>query len=670
MIYFIIISILISIINVHTFVPIAVNIDVLFFLSRSQPYVNLIKQSHAWGNASSPWQSTATTDPKTGWPISDFAVVLSAYAVDMGGAYFLYAKGNAQVSIFDDSHSYITNKTHDETTNIMTATVNIAQGSTQIILCFKNTTGPGLEDIALLQPGYSFTSKSNITNLMLTHLSRFSIIRFNPWTLSNSGFETNWNERTTLNWPQYILPKHNPWETIPYIANQINKPIDIWINIPFNATDDYILKLAQLMLQNLNPTNNIYLEYSNELWNYQFLQSTANRIAANDSVLNLGDPFHFNYDNCSKPNYWAWRRTAYQIKRISDLFKTVFGEENVGQWKRVRPILAGQSSNPTVIINSLDYLNAIFGPPSKFLHGIAVAPYFDLGEYKTWSNLTTDQVLDELNSSIQQFLPEQGWDYKAVLGVHAIYAAWYKLTVYGYEGGPDTAARCGNCSLEAKINATRHPRMTDICVTFLNGWYQFGFQPLNWFLAGADEINQFGSWSLLEDMRQETLIDTTTMFNSTSPVAKLPRPSPKLKAIDQVRQSSIQFNFGIPIPSFNVNATHYMRHYVPDPNPDLRFLQPNSTFYYPLQIRQSSIQINITVYTGGNSSLLEGAINNEQFVQVETPKTANRTTFEAAPIMQFNITQTTVPSIVVFRIRNIQSGYSIRSFDVVFSTKK
>ncbi len=665
MIYLIIISILISIANVNAIVPIAVNIDVLFFESRSQPYINLIKQSHAWGNVSNPWQSTATTDPKTGWPTSDFAVVLSASAVDMGGAYLLHAKGNANVSVYGVPHAYITNKTHDETTNMMTAVVNIPQGSTQLILAFENTTGPGLQDIALLQPGYTFTSKSNITNLMLTHISRFDIIRFNPWTLSNSGFETNWNERTPLDWPQYILPKHNPWETIPYIVNQMNKSVDIWINIPFNATDDYILKLAQLMLENLNPTNNIYLEYSNELWNYAFPQAEANRIAANDSVFNHGDPFHFNYDNCSNPLIWAWRRTVYKMKSISDLFKTVFGEENVGQWKRIRPLLAGQTSYSTLLINSLNYLNAIFGPPSKFLHGIAVAPYFDLGDYKTWSNLTTDQVLDGFNSSIQQFLPEQGWDYKAFLGVHAVYASWYKLNVIGYEGGPDSAHGCGNCSLEAKINATRHPRMTDICVAFLNGWYQFGFQPLNWFLAGADEITRFGSWSLLEDMRQETLIDTTTMFNSTSPVAQLPRPSPKLKAVDQVRQSTIEFNFGIPIPSLNVNATHYMNHYVPDPNPDLRYLQPNSTFYYPIQIRQSPIQINITVYVGGNSGLLEGAINNEQFVQVVTPKTLNRTTFEAAPTMQFNINQTIIPSIVAFRIKNIQSGYSIRSFDVV-----
>jgi hypothetical protein len=165
--------------------------------------------------------------------------------------------------------------------------------------------------------------------------------------------------------------------------------------------------------------------------------------------------------------------------------------------------------------------------------------------------------------------------------------------------------------------------MTDMCVAYLNGWSRFGFQELNWFGARANEIGRYGSWGLLEDMRQEILIDTTTMFNSTSPVAQLPRPSPKLKAVDQVRQSSVEFNFGIPVPSSNVNATNFMDHRVPYPTPDLRYLGPNSTFYYPLRILQSPIQLNLTVYVAGNAGILEGAINNEQFVQVQTPKTAD-----------------------------------------------
>jgi hypothetical protein len=85
------------------------------------------------------------------------------------------------------------------------------------------------------------------------------------------------------------------------------------------------------------------------------------------------------------------------------------------------------------------------------------------------------------------------------------------------------------------------------------------------------------------------LLISVTTFNATSPVAQLPRPAPKLKAIDQVRQSSIEFNCGIPIPSSNINATNFAEHHEPYPDPYLRYLKQNVTFYYPLKIVQSPI---------------------------------------------------------------------------------
>jgi hypothetical protein len=121
MIGLIIISILISIRNVKTLVPIGGNLDILICMSRSQPYVNLIKQSCPWGNISDPWQSIPTADPKTGWPTSDFAVVISASAVDTGGTYLFYAKGNANVSVLGEYFAYITNKTYDTTTNTISS---------------------------------------------------------------------------------------------------------------------------------------------------------------------------------------------------------------------------------------------------------------------------------------------------------------------------------------------------------------------------------------------------------------------------------------------------------------------------------------------------------------------------------------------------------------------
>ena len=120
-----------------------------------------------------------------------------------------------------------------------------------------------------------------------------------------------------------------------------------WINIPGHADDDYVINLAKLLKATVDPTLFIYYEYANEVWNWQFEVATYNLHMANASVVVHGDPNRLNYDNSSNTGYWAWRRTAYMCKHIADLFKTVFGDENVGHGKRVRPLLAGQVSSPT-----------------------------------------------------------------------------------------------------------------------------------------------------------------------------------------------------------------------------------------------------------------------------------------------------------------------------------
>ena len=662
---YLVISVLVAIINISTSVPIGGNLFLLRDWSRSLPYVNLIRQTRGWATPDIPWYANATFDPITGWPNTDFAVEVASAATDLGGTYLLTAKGNANVSYVEGSKASIVNQTYDATTNTLTAFVIAKQGAESMTLRFLNTTGPGLQNISLLQPGYNLSAQFNITNLMLAHLSRFNLLRFMEWRDTNENFEVNWNDTTPVDWPIYCPPKHNPWQTIPYIINQFNTSVDIWINIPHLASDDYVVTLARFLLKEIDSRTNIYIEYSNEVWNSQFPQQQANVNAATDLVRNHGDPFHFAYDNSTDVLVWSYRRIAYQSKRISDLFKTVFGEENVGQWKRIRPMLCGQADTPKYAVEYLDYLNTVYGPPKNFLHGIAIAPYSHLGPYQMWTNLTVDQVLDGMVLGMQKYLPEQGWGQQAPLGIHAIYAAWYQVAVYAYEGAVSTGGGCANCSVEAKIDALRHPRLTDICETFLDGWYRFGFQTFNWYSVGASTPKGAGSLTLLEDMRQETLFDTTKMFNSTSPVAQLPRPSPKLKAMDIIRQSSIELTFGIPVPSYNVNATDYMNHSIPYRYPDLRNLTSNSTFYYPIQIVQSPIKLNLTVYVAGNSSVLEASINNDQFIQVPTPQTTNITVFEPAPTIQFNINQTMVPSIVTLRLRNIQNGYSIRSFDLV-----
>ena len=58
------------------------------------------------------------------------------------------------------------------------------------------------------------------------------------------------------------------------LSNLLQK--DPWICVPHQASDDYIRKMARMFRDQLDPNLTIYLEYSNEVWNWSFQQSHWN----------------------------------------------------------------------------------------------------------------------------------------------------------------------------------------------------------------------------------------------------------------------------------------------------------------------------------------------------------------------------------------------------------
>lgn len=49
--------------------------------------------------------------------------------------------------------------------------------------------------------------------------------------------------------------------------------MDAWVCVPHLADENYIRSMAQLFRANLDPDLKIYVEYSNETWNWIFQQT-------------------------------------------------------------------------------------------------------------------------------------------------------------------------------------------------------------------------------------------------------------------------------------------------------------------------------------------------------------------------------------------------------------
>jgi hypothetical protein len=223
------------------------------------------------------------------------------------------------------------------------------------------------------------------------------------------------------------------------------------------------------------------------VWNSIFDQTQRNYDATNAEIATGRS--NLNYDGETNPAYLAWRRTARRAKEVSDIFRSVFGD--AAMMTRVRPVLAGHLARPVMIVQGLEFIANVFGPPSRYLYAIAPAAYFDVDD-STRTDLTVDQIFAEL--------PAQVTALKNNVLMHTVWAQYYKLKNVAYEGGPHLT---GSESLNAKLAANRDPRMKNLIVQLYNDWFSAGGD-LFTYVGLTNRWGPSGSWGLNDDITQPT----------------------------------------------------------------------------------------------------------------------------------------------------------------------
>lgn len=517
---------------------------------RNHEYVDLVMQSGGFGSPGRYGTSNAPLGAD-GWPTGDFSIELMSAQGEtrnLGGAYTVVYDGEATVNVLVSKISLV-NKRKDAATGKWLIDLNFPAGAANMGLDFILTKGPDGKPIApvknlqVIRPGYDWRAPPIFTKPFLDHVRRFAVLRFMDWLDTNQeagmakGPEGIWANRPTAITKRTgtgsMVPRGQPWERISQLSNETG--VDIWINVPPAANEEYFSELAKFFYQGnyrLTKGQRIYVEYGNEMWNGSFLQSQA---IWNDALTEVkaGSTLgkRLNYDGTYVPGLkdangnlvnqdgtkykLGWRLYADRLVRISNAFRTVFNDPAMNT---VRPVMAWQIVTPATTQVIMDYVQNVYQqPPHTVFHALAGAPYYgiskenaikaaDLRKLAEAAKLSDPAV--DLDASIytvpvaemlaDMAVAVQEMPVVARFEANVLLARKYKLKWIAYEGGPDTF---GIASAKNKAQANREAAMFDICQSYLNNWALSGGGLFMWFQSGAGPWDgAYGSWPLVESI--------------------------------------------------------------------------------------------------------------------------------------------------------------------------
>jgi hypothetical protein len=364
------------------------------------------------------------------------------------------------------------------------------------------------EEASLLSAGNVFEPT------FLNKLQNFRVLRFAAWSqMGATNVVGSWVSRSQTTDAGYGTSHGVPWEIEVQLANAVGA--DPWLAIPHNADDNYITQLATLVHNSLNPSQKVYVEFSNEVWNtgmpaYSYAAIHGQAVWPNAGV-------SANDVNRS----WFGMRTA----QTCDIWKSVWGSD----WPRVVCVLGAQAANTYTAIQSLNcplWTGTGNAPCSAHnITAVAIAPYFGFQAPPTWTSHSDGGLSDLFQQTNEGGLisgqsasalgQSSGWEaaYKTAL-------APYNLPFVGYEGGQTFVGfptyQNGSPTVNLYVAANRDPRMGAAYTTALNNWKSNGGQVYVLY-NDVFPTGQYGEWGALE-----------SFLDTTSPLASAP---PKWQAI-------------------------------------------------------------------------------------------------------------------------------------------
>jgi hypothetical protein len=361
----------------------------------------------------------------------------------------------------------------------------------------------------------------------LTRLQGFSALRFMDWMATNGSTQVKWQDRpriTDYTWGRNGVPA----EVMLALASQLGT--DPWFTMPHASNDAYFQNFAQLVADQLEDGHKAYVEYSNEVWNWQFSQA---QWASDQAKARWGG------DDLWMQFYGG------RAAEMTQIWSTVFGDRAPDQLVRVMATQTGWLGLEQQILQAPLWVaeQSDRKAPASYFDAYAVTGYFGgiLGYNErtdmvhAWIADSTERATDEAQrrglkaEPRRNFIAAHRYDIASaqaglelrdglisgdpadtvmdllgrVLPYHADIAATNDLDLIMYEGGShvvgigpmvDDTALTG---FFTHLNYT--PEMGALYAELLAGWQALGGQLFTAYVDVATPA-KWGSWGALRSL--------------------------------------------------------------------------------------------------------------------------------------------------------------------------
>ncbi len=314
-------------------------------------------------------------------------------------------------------------------------------------------------DLDCREPGV--VSNGRLDQRYVDDMKIYSVVRFLDWSKANSNLPITWATRSLPN--QQIADTwtgDQPLEDQIEIANAMGA--DAWFTIPWNADDEYVRRMGELIRDTLK--GKAYFETGNEVWNWMFPVTTQ--------ALNEGMAKNFDPNKWYNVMYRYAEKTVEQNKILTDVFKA--------QSNRLVRVASFQSGNTFGIDQFMTFRDT-----AQWIDGIADAPYFGVDGLNT----------DTLNTETQAQLFERLETARLLTIKHTTSVAnaakrYGKLSMI-YEGGQSTIS--SNVNVAANEEMQRSPLMEAAYARYLADLRQVHTGPIMLYNS-TGPTSRFGSW--------------------------------------------------------------------------------------------------------------------------------------------------------------------------------